>query len=94
MTAHDIIIRPVITEKTNAAMAQGKYTFEVLRTATKPAIKKAIEELFNVKVKKVNTCIRKGKKRRVGLFEGETPTRKFATVTLAEGQRIKLFEGM
>ncbi|HHV78058.1 MAG TPA: 50S ribosomal protein L23 [Firmicutes bacterium] len=94
MSAHDVIIKPVITEKTNAGMSQGKYTFEVKPTATKCAIKQAVEELFKVKVEKVNTSIRMGKKRRVGMHEGETPMRKFATVTLASGQKIRLFEGM
>ena len=56
MTAHDIIIAPVITEKSNMDMAEGKYTFRVAKNASKTEVKKAVEELFNVKVVAVNTC--------------------------------------
>lgn len=93
MDARDIIRRPIISEKSTGAMAENKYTFEVHVDANKTQIKKAIEEIFKVKVTKVNTINVEGKMRRYGKFLGKRRDRKKAIVTLAEGQSIKIFEG-
>ena len=91
---YEIIIRPVITEKSNRLMEDhGKYTFEVALDASKSEIKRAVEELFGVKVRKVNTMIVKPKKKRVlGRFRQYGTTRKWkkAIVTLEPGQSIDL----
>jgi large subunit ribosomal protein L23 len=80
---HDIIIRPLVTEKAvNLAQEQNKYVFFVDRNANKIEIRNAIEEIFNVKVIAVNTMNVKGKKKRVGRFEGLTPMRIFWRATL------------
>mgnify|MGYP001007021063 CR=1 FL=1 len=90
---HDVIIRPLVTEKAvNLAQEQNKYTFYVHRRANKVEIKRAVEELFNVKVMAVNTMTVKGKKKRVGRFVGLKPLRKKAIVTLNEGDKIDIFE--
>lgn len=96
MTAQDIIIRPVITEKSMAGMAENnKYTFEVAKSANKIEIAKAVEELFKVEVSKVNTVSMRGKLRRQGRTQGYTPSWKKAYVTLKEGsKKIEFFEGM
>ncbi len=82
MKPEDIIIAPVITEKSNADMQMGKYTFEVNRKATKVDIANAVEKLFNVKVLKVNTMTVRGKTKRVRYVEGKTPDWKKAIVTI------------
>ena len=93
-TARDIIIRPMLTEKTMTGLDGNKYTFMVDVRATKDEIKKAVEEVFKVKVKKVNTLKMPGKTRRMGRFEGKTPEWKKAVVTLEEGHTIPTFEGL
>ncbi|HAA90130.1 MAG: 50S ribosomal protein L23 [Thermoanaerobacterales bacterium 50_218] len=91
----DIILKPVVTEKSvNLAQKENKYTFYVDKNANKIEIKKAVEELFKVKVLKVNTMIVKGKKKRVGRFWGRTPDRKKAIVTVRPGDKIEIFEGL
>ncbi|NLW45516.1 MAG: 50S ribosomal protein L23 [Syntrophomonadaceae bacterium] len=92
--ARDIIIRPVITEKTMNLLAENKYTFLVDKRANKIEIKKAVEEIFNVKVDRVTTMNLRGKKKRMGRFEGRRPSRKKAVVFLKPGHKITLFEGM
>ena len=82
MLAEEIIIRPVVTEKSNDELQQGKYTFEVNKKATKVDIAKAVEKLFEVKVLKVNTITVKGKKKRVGVHQGKTSDWKKAIVTI------------
>ena len=82
MVAEDIIIRPIITEKSNDAMQEGKYTFKVAKKATKVQIRNAVEKLFEVKVLKVNTMTVKGKTKRVGRYEGKTSDWKKAIVTI------------
>ena len=82
MIAEDIIVKPVITEKSNDEMQAGKYTFEVNRKATKVDIAKAVEKLFNVKVLNVNTMMVRGKMKRVRYKEGKTPDWKKAIVTI------------
>lgn len=95
MAAQDIIIRPIITEKSMSGMTEKKYTFEVAKDANKIEIAKAVEELFNVKVAKVNTLHVRGHMRRQGRNEGYTPSWKKAYVTLKEDSKpIEFFEGM
>lgn len=95
MAAQDIIIRPIITEKSMSGMTSKKYTFEVKKDANKIEIAKAVEELFNVKVAKVNTINVRGHMRRQGRSEGYTPSWKKAYVTLQESSKpIEFFEGM
>lgn len=90
----DIIIRPIITEKSTAMLADRQYIFEVDKKATKSMIRDAIEEIFNVKVKNVNTMRYTGKRRRMGVHEGKRKDWKKAVITLEEGEQIELFEGM
>lgn len=92
-TPHQIIVRPLITEKNTILMEENKYTFEVLRDASKPEIKRAVESIFNVSVAKVHTVNVRGKLRRRGRETGYTRDWKKAIVTLAPGDRIELFEG-
>lgn len=87
MTAQDIIIRPVITEKSMLGTAEKKYTFEVAKTANKIEIAKAVEELFKVKVAKVNTVQVRGQLRRQGRTQGYTPSWKKAYVTLTQDSK-------
>ena len=82
MLPEEIIIAPIVTEKSNDMMQEGKYTFEVNRNATKIEIANAVEKLFEVKVLKVNTISVKGKKRRVGYHQGMTSDWKKAIVTI------------
>ncbi len=99
MMAEDIIIEPVITEKSNDGIQEGKYTFKVNKKATKVDIAKAVEKLFEVKVLKVNTINVSGKTRRVGRNVGKTSDWKKAIVTidtnpsdtkyLAKGGKVK-----
>ena len=95
MNARDIIIAPVLTEKSVAVLGEKKYTFRVADGANKVEIAKAVEEIFGVKVAKVNTISMKGKKRRMGRFEGYTSDWKKAIVTLkADSKTIEFFDGM
>jgi len=92
MNDYQIIIRPLITEKNTNWMMYNKYSFEVERNATKPQIKRAIENIFNVTVTKVHTMNVRGKRRRRGREFGYTRNWKKAIITLVEGDRIDLFE--
>lgn len=95
MIAHDIIIRPIITEKSMMGIAEKKYTFEVAKTATKIDIANAVEEAFKVKVAKVNTVSVRGRLKRQGRTQGYTKSWKKAVVTLTEySKSIEFFEGM
>ena len=89
---YDIIIRPLITEKTTKLIEENKYTFEVKQGSNKVEVKKAVEELFNVKVIAVNMVNCRRKERRVGKYEGLRPAVQKAIVTLAEGQKLDVFE--
>lgn len=94
-TAHDIIIRPIITEDSMERLSNKAYTFEVADGANKTEIKKAAEELFGVKVAKVNTISMKAKTRRVGYHIGKTGEWKKAIVTLTEDSKtIEFFDSM
>jgi large subunit ribosomal protein L23 len=88
----EILKRPIITEKSSDLMADNKYTFAVEKKANKLEIKNAVEQIFNVKVKQVNTMNVIPKRRRVGKYEGFKPGYKKAIVTLVEGFSIELFE--
>ena len=91
MTAHEIIIRPIVSERSFSFMEENKYTFEVARTANKYQIKDAIEELFGVHVVRVNTLNVKPKKKRVRYVAGYTRQWKKAVVTIAEGESIEIY---
>lgn len=94
-TAQDIVLRPIITEKSLAGVRAGKYTFEVLKTCNKIEIAKAVEKLFDVDVVKVNTMNVRGVLRRQGRTQGYTPSWKKAIVTLKPGSKtIPFFEDM
>ena len=91
---YDIIIAPVITEKATTASEHNKVVFKVARTATKPEIKEAVEKLFDVKVKSVNTLVRKGKTKIFRGRRGILSDVKKAIVTLEEGHRIDVTTGL
>jgi large subunit ribosomal protein L23 len=91
---YDIIISPVITEKATMASERNQVTFNDARTATKPQIKEAVEKLFDVKVKAVNTLVRKGKIKGFKGRYGEQSDTKKAMVTLEEGYRIDVTTGL
>ena len=92
---HDIIIRPIVTEKSMAEMAENKYTFEVSKKANKTEIKKAVETIFGVNVEKVNTLNYDGKVERMGRSVGRTASFKKAVVKLtADSKEIEFFQGM
>ena len=94
-TAYDIIIKPVITEQSMEATEEKKYVFQVAVDANKIEIKKAIEEIFGVKVEKVNTIRMDGKEKRMGVHIGRRANWKKAMVKLtADSKTIEFFEGM
>ncbi len=92
MEARDILIRPIVTEKSTALMEQGKYTFRVPLAATKIQIRQAVEQVFKVKVQAVNTMRYEGKLKRMGRTQGRRSDWKKAIVTLKPGETIELFE--
>ncbi|HDS03034.1 MAG TPA: 50S ribosomal protein L23 [Firmicutes bacterium] len=92
-TPYDVILQPVMTEKSLVQKEQeNKYTFKVDRRSGKGEIKRAVEKMFNVKVKNVAIMNVLGKKKRVRIVQGRTPNWKKAIVTLAQGQKIDLFD--
>lgn len=95
MNAYDIIIKPVLTEKSYDGIETMKYTFKVDRRATKTQIKIAVEQIFGVKVAKVNTVNYDGKLKRMGKHEGRRPAYKKAFVQLtADSKRIEFFDSL
>lgn len=93
MSSYDIIKRPVLTEKSHAGIPAKIYTFEVMKSANKVQIKKAIEEIYGVKVDNVTTSTVKGKLKRQGRSQGHTPDWKKATVRLsADSKALEFFE--
>jgi large subunit ribosomal protein L23 len=90
-TPHDIIIEPVVSEKSYALLDNGRYTFVVHPSANKTEIKQAVEAIWGVRVAKVNTLNRPGKRVRFGLVQGQRKRTKRAIVTLAEGDEIDIF---
>ena len=91
MEARDILIRPLITERTTMLMAEGKYTFVVAKQANKIEIAKAVSDIFKVKVEDVNTVNVTGKMKRMGRTSGKRPDYKKAIVKLAAGESIEFF---
>jgi large subunit ribosomal protein L23 len=91
---YDVLVAPVITEKATLASENNQVTFKVARSATKPQIKEAVERLFKVKVKSVNTLNRKGKLKRFRGIAGKQNGMKKAIVTLAEGHSIDITTGL
>lgn len=94
MDVYRILKKPLVTEKSTSLLQDNKYTFEVDLKANKTEIKQAVESLFKVKVEKVNTMHVKGKLKRVRRIPGRTPNWKKAIVTLKQGDKIEVFEGM
>jgi large subunit ribosomal protein L23 len=93
MDARQVIIRPVVSEKSYALMAEGKYTFRVHERAHKLQVAQAVEDIFEVKVRSVRTSKVNSKPKRRGLHSGRSRSWKKAIVQLAPGERIELFEG-
>ena len=92
---HDIIIRPIVTENSMDLMADRKYTFVVDKRSNKTEIKNAVEQVFGVKVEKVNTMNMLGKKKRMGVHVGKKADWKKAIITLTEGSKtIEFFDGI
>jgi large subunit ribosomal protein L23 len=94
MTPHEVLRRPVITEKSTMLGDQGQYVFEVARDANKIEIRRAVETVFKVNVQSVNVSHVRGKMRRMGRSMGLTSSWKKAVVTLRKGQKIELFQGV
>ncbi len=95
MNSYDVIIRPVLTEKSYTGIPSKTYTFRVAKSANKVEVKKAVEEIFGVKVEKVTTSVVKGKTKRQGRTEGKTPDWKKATVSLTKDSKaIEFFESL
>lgn len=92
MEARDILIKPIVTEKSTALMEERKYTFCVPLSATKIQIRQAVEQIFKVKVQAVNTMRYEGKMKRLGQTQGRRSDWKKAVVTLKPGETIELFE--
>lgn len=94
MREHEILVRPLVSEKSMLLMAENKYAFEVAKDANKIDIKNAVEKLFDVKVVKVTTRNIRGKIKKQGRYEGKRPDKKKAIVTLQDGDKIQVFEGL
>ena len=95
MTAYDIIIEPILSEKSYDGIANKRYTFKVVKSATKTQIKAAVEQIFQVKVDKVNTSNYDGKLKRMGRNEGRRSAYKKAIVTLTDDSKaIEFFESL
>jgi large subunit ribosomal protein L23 len=88
----DVIIRPMVSEKSYAGLEQNRYTFLVAPDSNKTEIKEAVQQIWNVRVLRVNTMNRKGKQKRFRYTRGKRPDQKMAVVTLAEGESIEIFE--
>jgi large subunit ribosomal protein L23 len=91
---YDVVVAPIITEKSTLASEQNQVVFKVAPNATKPEIKAAVEALFSVKVKAVNTLVKKGKTKRFRGIKGKQSDVKKAVVTLEEGQAIDVTTGL
>jgi len=94
MNPHDVLLRPVLSEKAVSTIADGKYVFFVHPSANRSQVKDAVERVFNVEVVKINVAKVRSKQKRLGRFTGRTAARKKAIVTLAAGQRIQQLEGL
>ena len=93
MQVLQVLVRPVVTEKSTLLQEQDKYVFEVLPTANKVRVREAVEKAYNVKVLKVNILKNRGKMKRYGPRRVKTRDIKKAVVTLKQGDRIQVFEG-
>ena len=91
---YEILVKPLVSEKSMMMMGENKYSFAVAKDANKIEIKNAVEKLFNVTVLIVNTRTIQGKVKRQGRYEGKRPDVKKAIVTLKAGDQIKVFEGL
>lgn len=91
---HDVLVKPLVSEKSMGLMEDQKYVFIVDKDANKVEIKYAVQELFKVSVLNVTTMIVKGKMKRMGRYIGKRPDRKKAIVTLKPGDKIEVFEGL
>jgi large subunit ribosomal protein L23 len=89
----DVVVRPVVSEKSYAGIERNTYTFVVRPDANKTEIKQAVQSIWDVRVVSVNTMNRRGKLKRRGFTKGRRPDEKRAVVTLAEGDAIEIFEG-
>ena len=94
MNPHDVLLRPVLSEKAVGEIEAGKYAFFVHPSANRTQVKDAVERVFNVEVVKINVAKVRSKQKRLGRFTGRTAARKKAIVTLAAGQRIQQLEGL
>lgn len=94
MNPADVLIRPIVTEKSTYLHNQGKYIFQVARWATKPQVKRAVEAAFDVHVVAVNVNTQPGKRKRYGPKLVQTPSTRKAVVTLRSGDKIQIFEGL
>ncbi|TVR86335.1 MAG: 50S ribosomal protein L23 [Trueperaceae bacterium] len=94
MNPHDVLLRPVLSEKAVGEIEAGKYAFFVHPSANRTQVKDAVERVFNVEVVKINIANVRPKDKRLGRYVGQTPRRKKAIVTLAAGQRIQQLEGL
>ena len=92
LDSHDVLLAPIISQKSYDDSEHGKYRFKVHRSATKGQIRAAVEEVFGKKVAKVNVSIQRGKKRRQGWKQGRTPDWKKAIVTLEGDEQLDFFE--
>lgn len=90
----DVLRKPIVSERSMALLEENKYSFYVDPAANKIEIKHAVQQLFNVTVTDVNTMTVKGKSKRMGKYVGRTSDRKKAIVSLKDGDKIELFEGM
>ena len=94
MNISEVLVRPTITEKSTLLQEEGQYTFQVARKANKTLVKQAVEQNFNVTVTSVNITMNRGKRKRYGPRIKKQPDTKKAVVTLAQGDRIELIEGL
>ena len=94
MTAHEVVLRPLLSEKAMMGISESKYAFYVHPQASRSQIKEAVETIFSVEVIKINLLTVKGKEKSLGRYRGFRPERKKAIVTLKSGQRIQQLEGL
>jgi len=94
MNPAEVLIRPVVTEKSTYLHNQGKYIFQIAEWATKPQVKRAVEQAFSVHVVSVNVATLPGKQKRYGPRLVQTPSTRKAVVTVRPGDKIQIFEGL
>lgn len=92
MNSNDVLIRPVISEKTTSMMEQNKYVFEVMMKANKLLVRQAIKEIFGVRAEKINMMVVRGKQKSIRFRNGRSSAWKKAVVTLKAGDKIEIFE--